>query len=671
MAKIQSTTKVRLTVAIILVMAVFLSLFVFPQIVSKFNEKTGAEITLFNVAPFRLGLDLQGGTHLVYEADVSKIEDADRGSAVAGVRDVIERRVNAFGVSEPVVQINKAQGKWRIIVELAGVKDVNEAINMIGKTPTLEFKEENNTPERELTKEEEKELKEYNDTAKEKSIIAISAARSGKNFSEVVQEYSEHEIQKETNGDLGWVVERSAYAFLFEKAQSINVGEVYPEPIEQEDGYHILKVNDSRESGEEVKANHLLICYAGTTRCESEITKEEALAKINELKEKISTDNFVELVKKNSTEPGAADLGGDLGWFTNGMMVAPFEEAVFAMETGTISDVVETDFGYHLIFKEDQRPLVEYKLAEVFIDKMSEADILPPTDPWRDTGLTGKQLESAVVQFNDSTTIPMVAIEFDKEGAKLFGELTDRNIGKQIAIFLDGEIISAPRVNTAIKDGEAVIEGDFTIPEAKELSQRLNAGALPVPISLVSQQTVGASLGNESLQKSLVAGLIGLILVMIFMIVYYRLPGVIAVSALLIYGIVLLFVFKAIPVTLTLAGIAGVILSIGMAVDANVLIFERLKEELKTGKALGSAVDEAFKRAWTSIRDGNVSTLITCVILVWFGSSMIKGFALTLGIGVLMSMFSAIVITRQFLRLTVGKNTKGRNLWWYGVNSKK
>lgn len=671
MAKMQSTTKVRLTVAIILVLTVFLALFDFPQIVNKFNEKTGAEITLFDVAPFHLGLDLQGGTHLVYEADVSKIDEDDRGSAVDGVRDVIERRVNAFGVSEPVVQINKAQGKWRIIAELAGVSDVNEAIKMIGKTPLLEFKEENDTPARELTKEEAKELKDYNAKAKETASIAVSAARSGQEFSEVVVNFTENELQKETKGDLGWVLEKSPYAFLFEKAQSIQVGEVYPEPIENADGYHILKVNDFRESGEEVKANHLLICYAGATRCEQETTKEEALAKINELKEKITTDNFVELVKKNSTEPGAAELGGDLGWFTNGMMVAPFEEAVFAMEKGTISDVVETDFGYHLIFKEDTRPLVEYRLAEVFIDKMSESDILPPTDPWKDTGLSGTQLESAAVQFNQNTTIPMVAIKFDKEGADLFGELTDRNIGKQIAIFLDGQIISAPRVNTAIKDGEAVIEGDFTIPEAKELSQRLNAGALPVPIALVSQQTIGASLGNESLQRSLIAGLIGLILVMLFMIGYYRLPGLLAVGALLIYGIVLLFVFKAIPVTLTLAGIAGVILSIGMAVDANVLIFERLKEELKTGKALGSATDEAFKRAWSSIRDGNVSTLLTCVILIWFGSSMIKGFALTLGIGVMLSMFSAIVITKQLMRLTVGKNTKGRNLWWYGVKKNR
>lgn len=667
MAKVQSTTKVRLTVAIILIMAVFLALFDFPQIVSKFNEKTGADISLFDVAPFKLGLDLQGGTHLVYEADVSNIEDLDKGSAVEGVRDVIERRVNAFGVAEPVVQINKAQGKWRIIVELAGIKDVNEAIRMIGETPLLEFKEANNEPARELTAEEKKEMNDYNAKAKEKAAIAISAARSGQNFSEVVANFTEDEIQKETNGDLGWVRERSIYKFLYDKAKEVNVGEVYPEPIEQPEGYYIVKVDDSREDGLEVKAHHLLICYAGATRCDQETTKEEALAKINELKGKANTDNFIELVRKNSTEPGANEYGGDLGWFGKGMMVPEFENAVFAMDKGVISDVIETEFGYHLIYKEDERPLVEYKLAEVFIDKMTEAEILPPSEEWKDTGLTGKQLESAAVQFNQNTTIPMVSLKFNSDGAKLFGEITDRNVGKQVAIFLDGQVISAPRVNTAIKDGEAVIEGDFTIPEAKELAQRLNAGALPVPIELVSQQTVGASLGNASLQKSLVAGAIGFILVILFMIGYYRLPGLVASVALIIYGILLLFAFKAISVTLTLAGIAGVILSVGMAVDANVLIFERLKEELKVGKPLGAAVDEAFKRAWSSIRDGNVSTLITCVILAWFGTSMIKGFAITLSIGVLLSMFSAIVITKQFLRISLGKNKKDRNLWWYGI----
>jgi len=238
-----------------------------------------------------------------------------------------------------------------------------------------------------------------------------------------------------------------------------------------------------------------------------------------------------------------------------------------------------------------------------------------------------------------------------------------------LAIFLDGQPISIPRVNEPILSGQAVISGSFTLQDAKLLAQRLNAGALPVPIELISQTTVGATLGNDSVQKSLVAGFWGLILVAIFMILYYRLPGLLAVKALLIYTVIILALFKLIPVTLTLAGIAGFILSIGMAVDANVLIFERLKEELRAGRDLTTAVEQGFRRAWSSIRDSNISSLITCAILFWFGSSIIKGFALTLAIGTLVSMFSAITITRQVLRL-IAKWKISHGDWLYGVKIK-
>jgi protein-export membrane protein SecD len=666
--KSKNLLKVRLTVIVILILAVFLALFDFPQIVNKFNDTAGTDISFFDNSPFKLGLDLQGGTHLVYEADVSNVPGGDEGAAVDGVRDVIERRVNAFGVAEPIIQVNKAQGKWRIIAELAGVKDVREAIKMIGETPLLEFKEENEEPARELTAEELTEMNEFNAAAKAKANEAIQAAQSGTEFSEVVVQFTENELDKETGETLGWVAEQGQYKYLFNKAKDTEVGSVYPEPIEWSDGYHVLKVLDKRDNDIEVKATHMLICYAGAERCESEYSQEEALAKITELQTEITTDNFVEYVRINSTEPGADQTGGDLGWFGRGRMVSEFEAVVFDMENGTISDIIETAFGYHLIFKEDQRPLVEYQLAQVFMNTKTEAEILPPRDQYINTGLTGKHLDRAYVEFDPNTSAPTIGLEFNDEGKKLFGDITGRNIGKIVAIYLDGQAISLPRVNAAIKEGRAVIEGDFTIPEAKLLSQRLNAGALPVPIELKSQQTVGASLGAESLQKSLIAGLIGLILVALFMLGYYRLPGLLAVCALIIYSIVVLFAFKAIPVTLTLAGIAGVILSIGMAVDANVLIFERLKEELRMGKPFGTAIDEAFKRAWTSIRDGNISTLITCVILAWFGTSMIKGFAITLSIGVLLSMFSAIVVTKQFLKLFKNKE---RNLWWFGLSRKQ
>jgi preprotein translocase subunit SecD len=307
----------------------------------------------------------------------------------------------------------------------------------------------------------------------------------------------------------------------------------------------------------------------------------------------------------------------------------------------------------------------------VALKKKTEADVLPSTDPWKTTALTGKDLVKASVEMDQQTGTPTVSLEFNENGKKLFSEITTRNVGKPVAIFLDNQPISIPTVNEAITDGKAVISGKFDILEAKTLSQRLNAGALPVPIKLISQQTVGASLGSDSLQKSLFAGFVGLILVMVFMILYYRLPGLLAAMSLIIYSIIVLFAFKAIPVTLTLSGIAGFVLSLGMAVDANVLVFERMKEELKLGKPLATAVSEGFRRAWTAIRDGNYTTLIVCLVLAWLGTGMIKGFAITLAIGVLTSMFSAMIITKYFMQLFVIGEKKEHNLWWYGAKNPK
>jgi preprotein translocase subunit SecD len=239
-------------------------------------------------------------------------------------------------------------------------------------------------------------------------------------------------------------------------------------------------------------------------------------------------------------------------------------------------------------------------------------------------------------------------------------------VGKPVAIFLDGTPISVPTVNEPIREGKAVITGRFDIKEAKQLVENLSAGALPVPITLLSQQTVGASLGKESLQKSLWAGVIGIIAVAIFMLLFYRLPGLMAVLALVVYILLNLAIFQIFNITLSLASIAGFILSIGMAVDANVLIFERTKEEIKAGRELNNAVIEGFKRAWTSIRDSNISSLITCLILYWIGSSVVKGFALTLFIGVVTSMFSAITVTRTLMKFIMGNWLKEKT-WLFGV----
>jgi len=521
----------------------------------------------FKELKIHLGLDLQGGTHLVYDADTSQIPKADQSSALDGVRDVIERRVNTFGVSEPLVQTNQSGDQWRVIVELPGIKDINQAIKMIGETPLLEFKEE--APLNELTDEEKKAIEKINEEQKKKAEDVLKKALAGEDFAELANQYSE---------DPG-----------------------------------------------------------------------------------------------NTDEEGNKK-GGDLGFFEQGQMVAEFDDVIFnKMNVGDIyPELIQTQYGYHIIKKTGEKEEDGKKLVQashiIFITQSTE----PQQQPYNfvSTGLSGKQLKRAQVQFDPNTNEPQVGLEFDDEGKKLFDEITTRNVNKIVAIYLDGAPISLPKVNEPIKEGTAVITGKFTLQEAKELAQRLNAGALPVPIKLVTQQNIGATLGKTSVERSLFAGLLGLLIVALFMIIYYRLPGFLSIVALLIYTLVVLAIFKLWPVVLTLAGIAGYILSIGMAVDANVLIFERTKEELRGGKQLSVAVEDGFKRAWLSIRDSNFSSLITCVILAWFGTSIIKGFAITLGIGILVSMFSAITVTRTFLRLIVNKNLE-KNLWWFGIKKEK
>ncbi len=524
----------------------------------------------WNSFDYHLGLDLKGGTHLVYEADTSQVARADRDSAVAGVRDVIERRVNAFGVSEPLVQTNKDQeSNYRIIVELAGVRDVNQAIEMIGETPLLEFKEQNPEAleERELTEQEKQELATYNQQAGKQAEEINQRALAGENFDKLAKEFSEDPGSKDNGGSLGWA-RRGDFVVEFEKAifDELEVGEITPKPIKTDFGYHIIKKMDERQF----------------------------------------------------KEPKSATSSDEL-------------------------------------LPQEGEPKTEVLASHILIRTKSKQDILSEENQWKNTELSGEHLNRAVVTYSQNTNDPQVSLEFNDEGAELFEKITARNIGNPVAIFLDGEPISVPNVNEKITGGRAVITGRFNLKEAKDLVQRLNAGALPVPIKLVSQQTVGPTLGARSVDKSLTAGLYGLLAVALFMILFYRLPGVLAVLALSIYTLIVLAIFKILSVTLTLAGIAGFILSIGLAVDANVLIFERLKEELRRGKSFSTAVEIGFKRAWTSIRDSNMSTLITCAILYWFGTSIIRGFAVTLAIGIMISMFSAIVISRSFLRLLSNK----------------
>ncbi|MDP3964615.1 MAG: protein translocase subunit SecD [bacterium] len=549
--------KIWITFAFIIILAVLAGLVSYPK---------GPDISIGNwqrELKVRLGLDLQGGSHLVYEADVANIPESERAEALEGVRDVIERRVNFFGVSEPVVQTNRSGDNWRVIVELAGVFDINEAIQQIGETPLLEFREQ--------------------------------------------------------------------------KA---------PEPLTEEQLNAVRALNEQK-------------------RAQAEETLQRALT---------PEADFGALANELSEDPGnlSAQNGGDLGFFPRGVMVPEFENAVFGdLAVGEVKpELVETQFGYHIIKKTEERPAeenpdeTEVRASHILFQKQSEETTGAPD--YVNSGLSGKQLEGAEVQFDPNTGAPSVALNFDEEGKQLFAEITQRNVGQVVGIYLDEAPISLPVVQQEITSGEAVITGDFTLTEAKTLAQRLNSGALPVPISLVNQQNIGASLGRESVERSFLAGLIGMALVGIFMIAYYRLPGVLSVISLAIYALLVLAIFKLWPVTLTLAGVAGFILSVGMAVDANVLIFERIKEELRLGQPLKSAIEEGFKRAWLSIRDSNVSSLITSFILIWFGTSLIKGFAITLSIGIVVSMFTAITITRTFLRLSASERM-AKHLAWFGV----
>lgn len=510
-----------------------------------------------------LGLDLQGGIHLIYKVDTSAVESEKIGDALTGLQDVIERRVNAFGVAEPLIETSKSGDEQRLIVELAGVKDIEAAKEMIKETPFLEFKKmeaSTKEPPQELSVED----KAYNEQQKKKAEDLLTQIQNGADFTELAKANSEDPGSKESGGDLDFVKKGSFVpefdAVLFDKG--LKDGEIYPQIIESQFGYHIIKKLEERGEGDnkEIHSQHILIA------------------------------------KKSPPIP--------------------------------------------------EQPI------PTFIE----------------TGLTGKNLKRSEVQFAPQTGKPEVGIEFDSEGAKIFAELTKENIGKQIAIFLDGEVISAPTVQAEISDGKAVITGNFTLEECKKLAQRLNEGALPLPITLIGQQSVEASLGKTSLEKSLKAGIIGIVLVMVFMIVYYRFLGFIASIALLIYTSFMVALFKISTgtpwsITLTLAGIAGFILSVGMAVDANILIFERTKEEIRKGRSLRSAIEEGFHRAWPSIRDSNISTVITSLILIWFGTGFVKGFAVTLLLGVLISMFTAIVMVRTILEALIGDWAEGRKNW--------
>ena len=524
---------------------------------NKAVKNYGLNLPLVKDVPFKLGLDLMGGSQLTYKADISKVASGDVATAVEGARDVIERRVNADGVSEPLVQVNRtSSGEYRILVELPGVKDISSAIKKIGETPLLEFKEQASTST--ISTEAQKAVDDYNKQAQTKAADNLGKLIKGGDFTAIAKAVSEDKATAAKGGDLGWLQtgDKSLNQPLVASVAKLKKGQMAPDLVKTEEGFNIVKLIDKRDT------------------------------------------------------------------------------------------------------KVDGKTVAEYDVARILV-----AVKVPPTpDQWQNTKLTGSNLTRASVQFDPNSNAPQVSLEFDADGAKLFEEITARNVGKPVAIFLDGYPISVPNVNEKISGGKAVISGKFNVTEAKDLAKRLNAGALPVPIELLNQQTIGATLGDSAVHSSLVAGLIGLLLVALFMIVYYRLPGVLSVASLFIYGLIVMAIFKLWPVTLTLPGIAGFIMSIGIAVDANILIFERMKEELRAGRTLTRGIDEGFLRAWPSIRDGNISTIITTIILMIFSTSIIKGFAVTLFLGVLVSLFTAVVVTRNFLHL-LNERTLEKHSW--------
>lgn len=593
---------------------------------------------------YRLGLDLQGGAHLLYDANMTQIPDPDRAEALEGVKNVIEKRVNTFGVSEPLVQTMSTQGTYRLVVELAGIKDVSEAIAQIGQTPVLEFMEPGKDVDRPLTDEEKKELKNKQEQDRTNARAVLNRALSGENFDSLISEKS---LLSPEQSLLKGITPTSRYAqfkMLIDQ-KKLDVSRVSPTMIESEEGTSIFRLEEKGKT-KEMLLSHILVCFEGTKACPDPISEIEANIKINNLKQQVTAAAFEQI-----------ESAEDLGWATPDKYVAPFAAAALALPIGSVSGIVQTEFGYHLIFKRNEREVNAYTVKRILMPLTRETDIVPSSSPWKNTALSGKQLRRASVQFDQKTGIPSILIEFNSEGVELFGQLTSSHVGDPIAIFLDGRLLSAPIVQEAIYGGQATITGDFReneqesrVDAAKRLARNLNAGALPVPIELISQQTVGPTLGEVSLQKSIIAALAGFALIAAFMIVFYRMLGLVASISLVLFAGLNLVAYRFFDVTISLAGIAGFVLSMGIAVDANVLIFARMKEEFAAGRDFHSTLDEGFARAWTAIRDGHLTTLIAALVLYWFSSSFIRGFALTLSIGVMLSLFTAITVTRVYLK---------------------
>ncbi len=775
-----------------IIVGVFLLIITLPQTARRWAP------SFLQSPSFHFGLELVGGTQLQFrisekemqeqitaiKADIATLKaqgagsdkvitlqnqlqsvEAQKDNIMEAIRGVLERRINALGVSEATITPSYVGNEKHLLVECPGVIDTQQCIDTVGKTIQLEFKEEFTEPTKEYEQEirdrvaaVRAELKDSDKTLTQlgqdlNSDIGVSYEASRRYFMDqlpkglegvwnktpasgvlqydaTINVSSQDSAGQPTTTDIpgiflvqvlqartqtGRLVNEASTAFDILSQQDKTLthstwtdrtlrSDDVPEAIStalkgmQPGDLRSVNLNDNSAavlflrkyvSGQaEMAASHILIAYKGASSADAGVirNKEEALSLANEVKAKIDNGaNFETLARQYSDGP-SGKTGGSLGTFGIGTMVPAFEQVATSLSVGQISDPVETQFGYHVI-RSDKVPTLTSDTASYesltvsgdgasdrateIIGKLQRGEVASTEDTimlqtmffsllptgWKDTLLDGKHFRTASVTLDQTTNIPIVQITFDTEGAKLFQELTKNNIGKRLAIFVGGQLVSAPTVQAEISGGTAVITGSQNFEEASALAQDLNTGAIPAPIHLAGQRTVEATLGAEALQTSLFAALVGTLVLMLFMIVIYRLLGVLADIALLAYAMIFLaflklplFLFSSNYIVLTLAGIAGIILSIGMAVDANVLIFERIKEELRKGKTLKTAAETGFIRAWPSIRDGNFSTFITCAILFTMGSSIVRGFAITLSMGVLISMFSAIVITRWLVR---------------------
>ncbi len=598
------------TVIIIAVVVIAAGLILGFQTFSIGNFQRGSENTLLGLS---LGLDLQGGSHLVYQTNLI---DQDTGARVEVTPDQmealklnIERRVNSSGLGEPIIQL---LGSDRLLIQLPGLDDPERAKRLIGETARLEFKRRTFSVPRDM------------DEITSADIVNVSVdylpdpspATSTDELDTSTQEAQASEQETQLVALMVEFSEEGAAKFL---PVFIGMGEsFFRYQIAQQQYFQELQQNPNAVPSGDIIPNSLDISVEGNMSQRYTATGAST--------RRLDTTTYAFVV------PAEADTGEQPALDVVRERVGNNPQLLFTEITGTVDEPI---------------------------------------------GLTGDNLSRAFPGQHTQSGIPIVNLEFDSEGTRIFGELTldivqkqeTEGIRDQIAIFLDDDELISPTVQTAITAGTAIIQGqDFTVERVRDLSLQLEAGRLPVPIELIQERDVDAILGADSLARSVVAGVVGLSLVLLFMTLYYRLPGLVASIALVIYATLVMAVFKLLPVTLTLSGVAAVILSIGMAVDANILIFERMKDELRAGRTLLSSINIGFDRAWPAIRDGNISTLITCGILFWFadqlGASIVQGFAITLAIGVMISMFTAITVSRTLLRFVgTTRLTRSMRIW--------